>query len=132
MNDMPQLFNSKEVKARKDHRCTNCGDNITKGSNYNSMSGLWSGDVRRFKLCNYCNKVVNSCTLIMGDSVPHYACGPYLGFGGVSDFLRDYLTGDDEENADLVVTFAKTFDVPETYIHAMLFPTKKEAGQAPI
>lgn len=50
----------KLVKARKQHRCCECGDIIKKGEEYQVASGCWDGSWDRFKTCAFCVKLRNT------------------------------------------------------------------------
>ena len=45
---------SKEVKARKAHRCCECGDIIKQGEIYEVTDGCWDGSWNHFTTCRFC------------------------------------------------------------------------------
>jgi hypothetical protein len=45
------------VRARKAHRCCECGDVIAIGATYERTSGKWEGDVSTFKTCAACVEI---------------------------------------------------------------------------
>ena len=44
----------KVVTARKDHRCTYCGESISKGEKYTYQQGNWNGRWFESKMHNEC------------------------------------------------------------------------------
>lgn len=59
---MPEAFVRKMVRARKEHRCCECGNIIQKGWLYERISGIWDGRPSRFKTCIYCMCIRKSMT----------------------------------------------------------------------
>ena len=45
---------NKMVKARKNHKCCECGRVIEKGEKYEYCVAVWDGDLRTFKTCHGC------------------------------------------------------------------------------
>ena len=100
MSDLvtPSAFTEKERKARKPHKCCECGHEITVGEKYQYVSGIWDGEPDSYKTCL-------SCVTLRGN----YVCkaGYELAFGelreGISNsFCRNYgakdFLGDHPEN----------------------------------
>jgi hypothetical protein len=52
--DLPKVFRSVEVVARKQHTCCECGRDITKGSTYENVTGLWDDFWQTYKTCETC------------------------------------------------------------------------------
>lgn len=52
--DMPTFYNRKTVKARKEHKCCECGDIIKTGSEYEKAVGRWGKDFDVYKTCADC------------------------------------------------------------------------------
>lgn len=51
----PPSFSSQQLrKARKQHRCEECGRKILPGETYEYVSGLWDGWFGDFKTCHHC------------------------------------------------------------------------------
>ena len=50
----PEAFVCDMVRARKEHRCCECGNPIRKGCRYERVSGIWDGRPARFKTCLIC------------------------------------------------------------------------------
>lgn len=44
-------------KARKSHRCYECGRPIAKGERYEEVTGVWDGTPNRFRTCADCLSV---------------------------------------------------------------------------
>lgn len=51
---MIELYYERKRKARKDHKCYECGRRIRKGEKYTVVTGCWDGTFDEFKMCNYC------------------------------------------------------------------------------
>jgi len=52
--DRPSICRVEWRKARKPHKCCECGDTITKGQRYEHVSGLWDGYWDRYDTCAIC------------------------------------------------------------------------------
>lgn len=50
----PEWHRSSLVKARKHHRCCECGEVIPPGAVYEYAVGLWEGDVSSYHTCETC------------------------------------------------------------------------------
>ena len=50
----PEFFIQHRSKAKKIHRCYECGSEIQKGESYQADSGKWEGDVMTYKTCHRC------------------------------------------------------------------------------
>ena len=117
MNEMPECSTSKTRKARKDHSCSTCGEEIKKGSLYKYISGVWSGDPQSFKLCCNCEKVMDNFREMDKD----LSCedGPALDRGGVNEFLSGFIcigySGIDAAN-----DMSRILDVPLGYVKRRL------------
>ena len=61
--DGPECGNTVVRKARKDHRCYECGETIAKGTRYEYVSGIWDGEPGAYKTCLSCVEIRN-----------HFAC----------------------------------------------------------
>lgn len=53
-SDGPEFFDSREVRARKQHKCCECGKAIEKGEIYEYAVGKWDGDIDTFHTCEEC------------------------------------------------------------------------------
>jgi hypothetical protein len=54
--DMPaaKFYLVQERKARKQHRCLECCRDIKAGEVYQVTSGMWDGNIGRYKTCQHC------------------------------------------------------------------------------
>lgn len=53
--DVPCAFaSSRVVTARKEHRCTECNETISKGAQYEYVCGKWDGQFQVFRTCETC------------------------------------------------------------------------------
>jgi hypothetical protein len=73
------------VKARKPHRCCECGRSITPGTNYKYVSGKYEGEFFTCKTCLPCDEILRvfSC----GGSVMHECL-----WEDMRDYVFDQLT----------------------------------------
>lgn len=67
----PDFFRNEKRKARKDHKCGECGFSIKVGTYYKYIFGKWDGDVSSFKLCLFCDAVAD-CLNSMTDGYDCY------------------------------------------------------------
>jgi len=51
----PSVFNEKFVKARKEHKCCECGKDIAIGEIYEYTFGVWDGDASSYHTCEKCS-----------------------------------------------------------------------------
>ncbi|MDL2267955.1 hypothetical protein LJC46_08235 [Desulfovibrio sp. OttesenSCG-928-G15] len=65
---MPEAFNSVNRKARKEHKCFECGRKILPGEMYCYESGIWEGTPGSFKTCLDCASVREAlfCSFVYG------------------------------------------------------------------
>ena len=52
--DEPSFYNSKDVRAQKEHKCVECGGTINIGEKYEYVVGAWVGELRVYKTCSDC------------------------------------------------------------------------------
>lgn len=50
-DETPTLYNDNFFKARKSHRCCECGRQIAVGSQYQRVEALWDGNFDTYKTC---------------------------------------------------------------------------------
>lgn len=55
--DPPEFFIFREKKARKVHRCCECGAEIQIGEQYERIAGKWDGEISVFKTCLTCSRI---------------------------------------------------------------------------
>lgn len=85
--DAPSCFSSSTRKARKQHRCYECGDDITPGTTYEHVSGIWDGNPGAYKTCLSCVEIRD-----------HFACENGFIFGALwcdleDNFFPDMVAG---------------------------------------
>ena len=56
-NDYTEAYVAHNRKARKDHRCYECGELIKRGEIYEEVTGIWDGRPDRFRTCRACLSV---------------------------------------------------------------------------
>lgn len=54
-------------KARKNHKCCECGEIIPAGNQYQYISGKWDGDFLTFKTCATCAAIRSDYCCCYGD-----------------------------------------------------------------
>ncbi len=52
--DPPDVYTVTLPKARKRHRCSECGRAIQPGEQYERVTGIWDGTADTFKTCPHC------------------------------------------------------------------------------
>lgn len=57
MCDYPRVFDSSEVKARKQHRCVECRTLIAKGERYVRHKGIWDDGPNSLAICLPCESL---------------------------------------------------------------------------
>ena len=55
--DAPSFFQERHVRARKVHRCCECGRAIQPGERYQKVIGVWDGRFDQFCRCSHCEAV---------------------------------------------------------------------------
>ena len=60
--DMPSFMTDKVRVARKEHRCTECGETIRVGSRYENTAGVWAGQFSVWKTCASCKDIRDNLT----------------------------------------------------------------------
>lgn len=88
--DAAQVYNEKTVKARKEHKCCECGETIQRGESYEYVSGLWDGSWDHYRTCEMCVRIRDDL-----------CCGGFI-FGELREtiweaFDFDYVTGEEKE-----------------------------------
>jgi len=67
--DAPEFFVEYNRKARKQHKCCECGRIIERGQKYLLSVGKWEGALDTFKTCFVCERIIND---IFPDKRPHF------------------------------------------------------------
>lgn len=86
MCDMAKVFNSEDVKARKDYICYECGLKIRKGDKYQCNKGLWEGGWDTYRVCMDC---ANFSAAILGEGFESCDEGGMV-FGGLYEAANEY------------------------------------------
>ena len=55
--DPSEWCRTKTVKARKEHRCCECGGSILPGDWYQRINGKWDGAIEEYKTCLVCAQI---------------------------------------------------------------------------
>lgn len=75
-----QLYQEKMVKARRQHRCYECGRPIQPGSVYERVSGRWEGEFSVYCFCIDCSSISRGLS-----------CGDGRMFGNLWDDVTENL-----------------------------------------
>lgn len=52
--DPPSVMHEERRKAKKEHRCCECGRTIRSGETYEHVWGVWDGSAGTYKTCGLC------------------------------------------------------------------------------
>lgn len=85
MCELPAVFRQQDLKAKKRHRCCECGGTIFKGERYEKNTGLWAG---RWDTYNRCLPCVNYCKILSSHDIED-DCGG-IPFGCMWDMISDH------------------------------------------
>jgi hypothetical protein len=80
-DESPSIFRCKIVIARKPHKCYECGEVISIGTEYEYIFGVWNGDASSFHTCERCADLRDSLE----------ALGFCVAYGDVQYDYREYL-----------------------------------------
>jgi len=53
----PQVFSASYPRAKKQHRCCECGGSIRPGEEYERAWGVWVGEMSTYKTCMTCVRI---------------------------------------------------------------------------
>lgn len=88
---MPEFFESYYPKARKTHRCCECGGPIHPGEKYGVHSGKWDGEFDSFKQHLDCEE---ACVFIRNN----FTDGECIGFGTLKDEYKEFMWNDEKKS----------------------------------
>ena len=77
--DGPKVFQERLLKARKTHKCVECGEAISKGEQHAVASGLWGTRWEQYRTCLGCRDIWKS--LCCGSGAFGYLCESLEGSG---------------------------------------------------
>ena len=52
--ESPEFYHAREFVARKEHKCSECGEYILTGEKYENTTGKWGGTLSIYKTCGDC------------------------------------------------------------------------------
>lgn len=55
--DRPEFYVESTPRARKEHKCCECGRTITVGEKHQAASGKWDGDISTYRTCAECVEI---------------------------------------------------------------------------
>jgi hypothetical protein len=82
-DDYWDFYNEFTPKARKEHRCGECGRTITKGETYWTQGGLYEGEFVWNKTCAHCTVAAQWLETVCGDWI----------FGARQEDLTEHVIG---------------------------------------
>ncbi len=83
--EIPEFYSSKWVKAKKDHKCCECGVVIPKGEFHGVFTGKWDGEISMNRQHLECE---DACRYIRD----HLRGGDCLYFGELFEVAQDFET----------------------------------------
>lgn len=87
MCTMPDVFSQAIVKARKQHKCCECGTIIPQGHMYERSAGVWDGTGMTYHTCPSCAEIRKYVSGQMKASMPTEH-GP--AFGELQSLIREF------------------------------------------
>ncbi len=87
--DGPSVFRASRHRARKPHKCTECGRTIEPGERYQIAWGVWNGQPETFRTCRECLRDRGRIVAreLADGCARHEAFPP---FGGLHEVLHNY------------------------------------------
>lgn len=93
----PDFYRDDWRRARREHRCSVCGERMLPRHYYHVVSGKWEGEVRTYKHCARCWT------------------------------LYERLSDDGCNDVDLELDCGETYEGDDPEMHALAFVTREEA-----
>ena len=59
--DMPETYRLSRPRAKREHKCCECGGTIRAGETYRSFWGVWDGEAKTYKTCADCEDLHAWC-----------------------------------------------------------------------
>ena len=70
MCELPQVYTELWPKARKPHKCCECGGKIQPGEKYRKITGIWGGKPDTFKQCADCAPLYDAANNEESEGIP--------------------------------------------------------------
>lgn len=91
--DRPKVCTVKDVRARKQHSCCECGRTIERRETYELVKGLWDGRWETYKTCLGCTRIRD-----------HFCSDGFI-YTALAELVSecigfDYTADDDEDDCD--------------------------------
>ena len=113
MSEQPKVFSTKEVKARKAHKCCECHVEIKKCDTYQYSKGIWD-EPASYKQCARCAEIFIEATRIDAE---HFGDG--VGFTDLREwFLRNMSR--DYQGVEFLNGWAKIIGVEPEKLNLLL------------
>lgn len=75
----PECYNNREVTARKEYQCCECGKKILPSHKYRYITGKWEGNWDVYKMCAICDEIIDA-----------FFCEGFL-FGYLHEYLWEHV-----------------------------------------
>jgi hypothetical protein len=95
--DPPSVYRQQARRARKPHKCCDCGAEIKPGDEYLSIFGVWEGEAESFCMCLLCEDMRTQC---------EFACVP------LGRMVNDIYSRPDDQTME-VVAFKRRYEASE-------------------
>lgn len=93
--ELPEICTERIIRrARKNHRCCECGELILAGLPYKRIAGKWNGEFSQYKFCMTCVDLVEWYL----SEIDNYEYG--YGFTTLYENIYESLTGNKREVLD--------------------------------
>ena len=80
----PDCSTEKIRRARKTHKCCECGRPINPKDRYHHIKGVWEGEIGDYKTCIHCVRVRR---VVYNLAAKNDDCGPCL--GGLYEWIQE-------------------------------------------
>lgn len=77
--EVAQFHKSELRRARKEHACSECGESIQPGEQYEHVTAMWDAGINTFKTCSFCLKIRRD----------FFPCGWY--YEGLRDLFQECM-----------------------------------------
>jgi len=80
--EMPSIYSDTVRKARREHKCCECGQIIKIGDRYHLFKGCWEGRWGEYKTCMECDEIKDEVLSL-------YRCDEVPAFGELREWARE-------------------------------------------
>lgn len=87
--ESPKVYSEAMPVARKEHKCSECGNAIQKGQQYRLVKGLWDEHYETYKTCSDCIALLDEAEKVFDC----FCCAFTELHSTVKDYAGDYGLG---------------------------------------